>query len=165
MVSGKEGRRMATADEGNPPDEAARLAAFLGEWSVSGSLTAGDSPASVSGTWRFDQAADGWGVRGQMHTDIEGMGAFEEEELIGFDAEAKQVHMFSMNRYAVRDHVGGWVSDDTLLTRYSGRSDGTEVTEEISGEFVAPDRMVGRVVERADQAVVLTTDLIIQRQG
>ena len=40
-----------------------------------------------------------------------------------------------------------------------------EVTEEIAIDFVAPGRIVARVIEQADGAVVITTDLTLARQG
>lgn len=75
---------MTTVDDGLPPIAAQRLTAFLGEWQVDGSLTAEQVPVAVTGNWRFERVVEGWGVLGAMDTEIEGMGAFGERELIGF---------------------------------------------------------------------------------
>jgi hypothetical protein len=100
-----------------------------------------------------------------MDTDIEGMGTFEESELIGFDTVGGQVHMFSANKYAIRDHLGDWTRDDQLTVRYRGIDGDSAVTEEITVDFEGPDRIVARVIEHADGAVVMTTDLTLARQG
>jgi hypothetical protein len=154
---------MTTRDD-EPPADAARLTAFLGEWRVEGTMSAGEFPAVVSGTWRFEPAANGWGVLGFLETEIEGMGAFEERELIGFDAEEGIIHLFSMNKFAIRDHQGGWTDANTLVVRHRGMHAGTDVAEEITIDVVAPGRMVGRVIEHADGSVVVTTDLTMERQ-
>ena len=155
---------MTTVDDGLPI-EAKRLAAFLGEWRVEGTLSAEGFPAAVSGRWTFEQAVNGWGVRGTLHTEIEGMGAFEESELIGFDETEGMIHLFSMNRYAIRDHSGGWIDETKLSVQYKGKQEGKDVTEAITIDFVAPGRMVGGVIEKADGVVVITTDLTMERQG
>jgi hypothetical protein len=156
---------MTTVANDHPPEEARRLTAFLGQWRVEGTLRNGQSQAAVFGRWRFEPAIDGWGVSGIMDTDIEGMGTFEESELIGFDTVGGQVHMFSANKYAIRDHLGDWTRDDQLTVRYRGIDGDSAVTEEITVDFEGPDRIVARVIEHADGAVVMTTDLTLARQG
>lgn len=156
---------MTPIDDGLPPEDAKRLAAFLGERTVQGALKAGELPAAVSGRWRYEQAVDGWGVRGILATEIEGMGTFEENELIGFNAAEGKTHLFSMNKYAIRDHSGDWAGKYRLAVRYVGVQEGHEVTEKITIDFVTPHRMVARVVEEANKEVVIITDLTLTRQG
>lgn len=155
-----------SADDGLPPDEAKRLAAFMGEWTVAGSLMIGEERAEVSGRWRFEQAIDGWGVIGIMRTEIEGMGTFEENELVGFDEVGGNIHLFSMNKFTIRDHVGGWTGEDTLLLEYSGTNgEGKLVTEEITIDFIRPDGILGHVIEKTDGEVMVSTDLILERRS
>ncbi len=125
------------------PIEVARLEAFVGDWMVTGTLESEGTTSIVSGRWRFERAADGWGVRGRMLTEIESMGAFEEDELIGFDRPDGEVHLFSMNQFAVRDHRGGWSSDDTLRVEFAGLQDGRRITEVITVRFVTPTDLAG----------------------
>lgn len=155
---------MTNGDDGLPI-EARRLAAFLGRWRVEGFLTAGEDRVAVSGTWRFTKAVNGWGVSGSLDTEIEGMGAFEESELVGFDTVEGKIHLFSMNKFTIRDHSGGWIDEGKLAVQYDGVHEGTEVTEEITIDFAAPDRIVGTVIERADGEVIVTTDLTMTRQS
>jgi hypothetical protein len=145
------------------PIEATRLAAFLGDWMVKGTLTAGVQPAAISGKWRFVEAADGWGVRGEMETTIEGMGTFEENELLGFDPAEGKVHLFSINKFAVRDHAGDWIDETTLSVIYRGMQDGNEVTEQITIDFSEAGAMSAQVIEKAGGRVTITTELFMQR--
>jgi hypothetical protein len=156
---------MTTVANDHPPEEARRLTAFLGQWRVEGTLRNGESQAAVFGRWRFEPAIDGWGVSGIMDTSIEGMGTFEESELIGFDTVGGQIHMISANKYAIRDHLGDWTRDDQLTVRYQGIDGDSAVTEEITVDFEGPHRIVARVIEHADGAVVMTTDLTLARQS
>lgn len=155
---------MPNASEEARPGDAIRLERFLGEWIVTGTLTAEGHPAVVTGRWRFAQAADGWGVRGDLQTEIEGMGAFAESELIGFDAASGQVHLFSMNKFAIRDHVGGWIDETTLEVVYQGVQDGKAIVERIAIDFANPDDARGRVVETADGVVTVTTELVLSKR-
>lgn len=98
-----------------------------------------------------------------MHTEIEGMGSFEERELIGFDAVDENVHMFSMNKFTIRYHIGGWEDDTTLKTSYEHETEGTRTVEVITVRFETQDRMAGMVVEQVDGKTVLTTELEMQK--
>lgn len=159
-------KRVTHMTTGQAPEAARRLTAFIGQWKVVGALREGDSEAVIVGEWRFEPAMDGWGVRGVLQTDIEGLGGpMEEFELIGFDAPAGNVHMFSANRYAIRDHVGGWTADDRLKVRYQGKVGARVVTEEITLNLDGRGRMVADIVEQVDGEVVLTTTLELTKVG
>lgn len=159
------GARIDTVDmdDAELPEGADRLAAFVGDWSVAGWLDDGTDRLEVSGTWSFTAAADGWGVVGLMRTEIEGMGSFEEREIVGFDNEHGEVHMFSMNKFAIRDHVGAWEDDRRLVTVYTHQDGARVVTEEIAVAFTETDHMSARVVEQVDGHVALITELALTR--
>jgi hypothetical protein len=154
-----------THDTDHPPRAARKLAVFVGQWKVEGTLRNGNTRAVISGVWRFEPAIDGWGVRGMLHTEIEGMGSFAESELIGFDATEGKVHLFGANRYAIRDHVGDWITDNQLQVRYRTTVEDRVITEDITINFNEPDRIDADVVERADGVVVLTTGLTLTREA
>lgn len=145
------------------PLSAHGLALFIGDWEVKGSLTDGVGSFLVTGNWAFRQAADGWAVSGGMSTVIEGSGSFAECEVIGLDAVSGRVHLFSFNKFTIRDHVGGWSDDRTLVTLHESQSEEPAVTEEITVKFPTPNRMTGLVVEKHDERVVLTTHLEMTR--
>lgn len=146
------------------PAEIQRLEAFLGEWEVNGFLTAGDETGAIAGLWRFEETVDGWGIKVASETAIEGMGEFTEAELIGFDPAEGKIHMFSLNRFAARDHIGSWAADDTLSVRYAAEIGGALVIEEINIRFVDADHMVARVEEFNDTVPAITTDLTLARK-
>jgi hypothetical protein len=151
--------------EESPPEEAKRLKAFIGEWRVSGEMIEGANRFPISGRWSFSEAINGWGVKGKMLTSIEGMGSFEEEELIGLDAVAGLIHLVSMNRITIRDHVGGWNDRGALVTSYESENDGELTTETISVRFPEADRMEGTVIEQVDGVTVLETELQLQKEA
>lgn len=140
---------------------AGRLSAFVGDWLVDGVMFGDGGRRQISGHWTFDEAADGWGVAGTLTTIIEGIGRLAERELIGYDSETGQIHLFSMNRVAIRDHIGGW-EGDTLVTRFV--SDDKTTVEEIRLRFPTPDRMEASVSEHSNGQLVLTTELSLQME-
>jgi hypothetical protein len=73
------------------------------------------------------------------------------------------VHL-SLNQFAVRDHVGGWVDDDTLVVDYAG-GQGGEARRECITIVVGTDRLAGDVVETLGGAVVVTTTLTFVRES
>lgn len=145
------------------PEPARKLRALLGVWVVSGSMTTGDNSAQISGRWRFISVADGWGVRTAGQTSIEGLGTFEEEELIGFDQSEGKVHMFSLNMFAVRDHVGGWRDKRVLHVEYNGDQGGKHCRERIT-IAIDRERMSATIVEALDGEVVATTRLTLAKE-
>lgn len=146
------------------PAEVQKLESFVGEWEVKGFLTAGDETSAITGLWKFEETVDGWGIKVTSETAIEGMGEFSEAELIGFDPAEEKMHMFSLNRFAARDHIGSWEADNTFSVRYAAEVDGTQVMEHINIRLVDADHMVARVEEFNDTVLAITTDLTLVRQ-
>lgn len=144
-------------------DGARRLSLFVGQWDVSGCLRDGTEALAVTGHWTFNTVGDGWGVSGDLHTSIEGSGSFDERELIGFDAAGGQIHMFSVNRFTIRDHIGAWSDEKTLVTVYENQGDEGLTTEEITVRFPTPTRMTALVIEKLDGRTVATTELDLER--
>jgi len=71
--------------------------------------------------------------------------------------------MFSVNRFAIRDHIGDWQGGDTLMTRCVGDEDGKQVVETITVELTDHGHMAAHVVESIDDTVMLTTELTLER--
>lgn len=153
---------MSDSEYEQVPQDARKLSVFVGDWVVEGTMTDASTRSVVSGGWTFVEAIDGFGVHGMMKTDIEEIGSFEEMELIGFDAVDSTIHLISMNKFTIRDHIGHW-SGDKLVTVYEGSGTNGRVTEEITVEVISPQRMLGHVVESVDDLVVLTTELTLDK--
>ena len=82
------------------------------------------------GEWTFTAVAGGWGVRGAMRCEVEGLGSYEEDDLAGFDKETGKFHVYSItNSAAVHDHVGGWTDENTIEIAYEGLQDGKAYRE------------------------------------
>jgi hypothetical protein len=154
-----------TDDDASIPIEARRLAAFIGEWTAKGTMIADGKPTAISGEWRFTRAVDGWGVLGDMKTEIEGFGAIEEIDIAVFDAVGGRVHLIGMNKLGVRDHVGDWADPTTLVVVYRGKQGGKEVSEEVRIDFSTPNMQRGLIVEKVDGAVTITTELELTRRA
>lgn len=146
------------------PVEARRLAGFIGDWNTKGTMVSDGKSSAITGRWRWVRAADGWGVAGDMQTEIEGWGSFAETEIAGYDAGEQKVHLIGMNKFVVRDHAGGWINPTTLQVLYRGQQGGKEVTEEVTIDFSTPHVQRGWVVEKVDGVTVITTELVLTRR-
>jgi hypothetical protein len=93
----------------------------------------------MTGEWRMTPAAAGWGIAGTLHASIEGLGAYEEHDLVGYDVETDMFHIYSLtNSSAVHDHVARWRSADVLELEYTGLQGGKSYRETGTTEFM-PD--------------------------
>jgi hypothetical protein len=133
-----------------------RLNVLIGSWNISGTMETGETVMLVSGRWSFSPVADGQGLSLTGQTAIEGLGSFAEAELIAVDPVDGLVHLFAVNKFVVRDHIGGWTDERTLYVEYRGNQDGKECREGITMAF-NPQRIEAKVLETlAGQTVVIT---------
>jgi len=129
------------------PDEARRLDRFLGTWRVKGVLTVEGDDLPMTGEWRFTAAAAGWGVAGALAAHVEGLGSYEEHDLVGFDIETGLYHVYSLtNSAAVHDHVARWRAEGGLEFEFTGLQGGK------------PYREIGAVEFRSDGSMHLTSE-------
>ena len=146
------------------PEPARQLEVFIGIWEVSGSMAMEGKSLNVTGRWQFSRIANGHGIRTTSQTTIEGLGAFDEEELIGFDPGDGKIHLFSLNKFAVRDHVGTWKEDQVLYVEYTGIQEGKQCHEGITIRFEG-DQMHADIVETLEGKVIVTTKLNLMREA
>jgi len=119
------------------PSECQALKRFTGAWAVEGTLSAEGATMPLTGTWSFAPAAAGWGVASMLRGHIDPLGAYEEDDLLGFDAETGLFHIYSLtNTGAVHDHVARWVTSDRLEFDYTGLQGGKPYRETGSVEFI-----------------------------
>jgi hypothetical protein len=97
-----------------------------------------------------------------MDTQIEGIGSITEAELIGFDSEHGNVHLFSMNRLAVRDHVGTWKNEATLVVEYRETHGSKQQFESITLDF-GSEQIKGTVEEKVNGTIIAVTDITLTR--
>jgi hypothetical protein len=147
------------------PESAKRLSVFVGNWRVEGTLTFGGNPLNVTGAWVISSAAAGWGVINIGRLEIEGMGAYEEIDLLGFDSGENLVHLFSLtNTAATHDHKGTWSDDKTLKLLYEGLQEGRKLKEQITIVFNNKDEWDISEVDTLDGQAVSTMDITLRRQ-
>jgi len=109
------------------------LQVLIGDWIAEGTLTFKGKAFNITGTAKLMSAAAGWGVANFSKLDIEGVGSYEEVDVIGFDPTEKLFHFFSVtNTGAARDHKGKWLDDKTIRFDYEGLQEGKTYVEEIS---------------------------------
>jgi hypothetical protein len=89
-------------------------------------------PFGVKGFAKFSSVAKGWGVLAIAKLEIEGLGAYEEADLLVFDKGEKLYHFFAVtNTAAAYDHKGIWLNDDTISFFYEGLQDGKSYKEKL----------------------------------
>jgi hypothetical protein len=129
------------------PDEARHLDRFLGTWRVQGVLTVDGNDLPMTGAWRFTPAAAGWGIASELVAHVEGLGSYEEHDLVGFDIETGLYHIYSLtNSGAVHDHVARWRTDDAIDFEFTGLQGGK------------PYRETGTMTFRTDGAIHATSE-------
>ena len=146
------------------PDGARRLQVFVGDWKVEGTLTFEGKPLKVKGTWKISSAAAGWGVLNVGRMELEGMGKYEEVDILGFNPGEKLVHLFSLtNTAAVHDHKGRWSDDTTLNFVYEGSQEGKKYREEITVKFHSPKEWSINELDSLDGQIISTMEITLRK--
>jgi len=118
----------------------------------------------VKGTWKISPAAAGWGALNIGLMEIEGMDAYEEVDIIGFDPGEKLVHIFSVtNTAATHDHKGRWSDDNTLGVTYEGLQEGKKYKEEITIKVHSPKEWSIHEVDTLDGQAISTMDVTLRK--
>jgi hypothetical protein len=115
------------------PAEAKRLERLLGDRICEGTLTMEGNSMPVTGSWRGQVAAAGWGVAAHFDGHIEGMGSYVEDHLFGYDQETGLTHFYALtNTGNVHDHAGRWTGPDSLELVYEGAQGGKPFREVVA---------------------------------
>jgi hypothetical protein len=138
------------------PAESKRLQVFLGSWEVEGTLTFMNRTYSVKGMVKFSSAAAGWGVLATAKLEIEGLGLYEETDLLSFSRDEEICHFFAVtNTGAAYDHKGNWSDEKTIGFSYEGLRDGKRYEELL--EITVKDRDRIAISERDSIGGQVTT--------
>jgi hypothetical protein len=148
------------------PAQARTLERFIGTWSISGTLEVAGSRLGMTGEWRFAPAAAAWGVKATLSAAIEGMGAYEEDDLFGFDVETGTFHIYSLtNSGAVHDHPARWSSADVMEFSYDGLQGGKSYRETGRTEFLGADRIRVESTDYVDGALSTAMIVVLERRS
>jgi len=146
------------------PPEVKRLEVFLGEWNVAGTVALDGRTLPVSGKWRFTPAASGQGLRASMRLELGPLGAYEEDDLIGYDAESGNIHVFRLtNTASVLDHTARWTDDRTLQMQYVRTDDGRAYREETTIRLQSPTSFTVRETDRYGDSVVSSMNFDVKK--
>ena len=125
------------------PEAQKNLLQFVGNWKVDDAkFTEGGE--TLTGVYTFDCSAvnDNTGILAHEKFATKEMGTMKGENLLGYDPNTGQVHLYSIdNMGTAHDHYGYWVDKNHLFVQYQGVVDGKMYVEQIDMKFTTPDKM------------------------
>ena len=147
------------------PKELELLKQLIGEWTVGIALKVNDDKiVSGCGEMSAVDIAD-LGVNSEIDTHIEGYDDFYENDLWTFDQPSGKVHLFSMTSEGeAHDHVGNWVSDDTLELSWRGTYEDQENEEKITAKWLTKDQIELKEENLSFGKVKFTTNYVFKRK-
>ncbi len=100
------------------------------------------SVLSGKGTVVAEPICSDCGIKTTMKADLDGMGAYEEHDLWGYDSNTGKLHFYSITSSgAVHDHQGSWRNERTMKFRWKGLSEGKTTIEDVVIEFASPNEI------------------------
>ena len=123
-----------------PSDEIKRITALAGNFDGAASFTAGGKTTRFTLHHVNRVIAGGFGLAVHESADAPEMGHYEAENLLGWDAGRKLLHLFSVTSDPnTHDHAGPWRGATHVTLRYEGLRDGKRMVEVIPFEIVSPN--------------------------
>jgi len=145
--------------------EAKKLGIFVGEWNIEGYFVYQGKSLKVKGVWMLSWAAAKWGVLNVGEMEIEGLGVYEEVDILGFDADEKMYHLFSVtNTAATHDHKGNWLDDENMRLTYRGLQERKIYKETIDIKSVSSTELAIIETDELDGQTVSTMDITLRKQ-
>ncbi len=136
---------------------------FLGAWSGSVTLTTGDGQKNTVNATSLvaSLGTKGVGVYVQIKTD-----AFEETDLIGYDAATDKVRMLAVNsNFMANDFIGGWKDENTLeLTNESVGQEGSPMKSVLTFTWKSAKELSVKNVMTLDGKPFATVDGTLTRK-
>lgn len=121
-----------------PAPEIQRLAAMAGTFDGEASYTASGKTVRFRLHHVNKVIAGGYGLAVHEEADAPELGHYEAENLFGWDAGRRRLHLFSVTTDPnTHDHSGRWSDATHALLRYEGLKDGKRLVEEIPFELVS----------------------------
>ena len=142
------------------------LSRLVGDWTVD---LAAKMPDGTSlrgkGTVRATELSLDRGIRTEIRLDAEGMGAYHEDDLWGFDQWEKKIHFYSITSTgAVHDHSGTWKDDKTLELHWEGLYEGKPATEDVTMKWVSDSEIRVHEVDTSEGQPGPVFDYILKKQ-
>ncbi len=125
------------------PQAQKNMAQFVGKWSSSDiQLTLGDK--TYGGEYTLDCVAvnNNTGILAHEKFVSPELGTMLGENLLGFDPNLQQMHLYSIdNMGTAHDHCGYWIDDHHLFVQYQGPVEGKMCLEQIDMVFHSDGKM------------------------
>ena len=125
------------------PQAQQNLMQFVGKWvSTDIKLTIGEN--TYGGEYTFDCSAVNMntGILAHEHFSNSELGHMMGENLLGYDPNLQQVHLYSIdNMGTAHDHSGYWIDNKHLFVQYQGVVDGKMYVEQIDMVFTSANTM------------------------
>jgi len=126
---------LANAHAQQPPQpapEIARITALAGKFDGEAKVTMNGQTTTFTLHHTSRVIAGGFGLQVHEEADIPGLGHYEAENLLGWDAGKKQLHLLTVtNDPYTHDHAGRWTDATHATLRYEGLQDGKKLVEVI----------------------------------
>ena len=128
----------ARAQAPTPAPEIQRITALAGTFEGEAAYTVGGKTTRFRLHHVNKVISGGFGLAAHEDADIPGMGHYEAENLFGWDAGRRRLHLFSVtNDPNTHDHSGPWSDATHARLRYEGLRDGKRLVEVIPLEVVS----------------------------
>jgi len=121
-----------------PAPEIQRMTALAGKFEGDASFTRDGKTVKFTLHHENRVISGGFGLQCHEEADIPGMGHYEAENLFGWDAGKRELHLFSVSNdpYA-HDHAGRWTDATHATLRYEGKHEGKSYLEAIPMEITS----------------------------
>lgn len=140
------------------PEAQKNLQRFVGNWkSTDIKMTMGGK--TYTGVFFFNgkSVLDGTGVYGEEGFDNEELGKIRGIDLLSYDPNLQQIHMYTIENDGIcHDHVGYWTDNNNLYLQYQGVVEGKIYLEKIYFEFVNDNKVNFRTVGELNGQVAQT---------
>jgi hypothetical protein len=141
------------------------LKRLVGDWSLELTAKMPDgSSLEGKGTARASELSLDRGIRTEIRAEIQGMGAYHEDDLWGYDQWEKKIHFYSVTSSgAVHDHSGTWEDDKTLHFRWEGLYEGKPSTEDVVMTWTGDNEVRVHEVDTSEGQQGSVFDYVLRR--
>jgi len=126
------------------PQSQMNIMQFVGKWkSTDVVLSAGDQ--TFTGVYTFDCSAVNMNTGILAHEKFvsEEMGTMMAENLMGYDPNLQQIHLYTIDNFGTaHDHIGYWIDNNHMFLEYQGVVEGKVYLEQIDIRFKDENTMV-----------------------
>ncbi len=137
-----------------------------GRWQADAELVLGGERHRFIYTLDFSKTASGSGLLLDEHAVVQGVGELKGTSVIGFDPYEGRLHWFSVDNFGTaHNHVGELVGPGHVRLVHESRREGKPFREQIDLQWLAADRVEGRLVATLAGDVVETLAGTFTRVG